>query len=325
MNEKPGQPSFHSKEDVRKMPTQMLTFRAMNSTFEIRIDSKYEISFEALTILNSETERLEQIMSRFRETSELTFLNRKLHKWNTITEIMLDVLKRTEEKWVEMKGAFDPRVLADLVQLGYSGVEVSQYQSRDHFLFEWNNEGQVKFSTPIDLGGIGKGYTVDYLSNLIERECKNDLTGYFINGGGDMIIFGAQEDGSPWNIGVEDPIHSENDLSMSLSISGKKTAICTSAVWKNKWKHKNQIVHHLINPWTKFPYQGNIVSATAFGKTCVDAEVYAKCLFIQDEQKNLTLPFLPHILINKQKEILCSNKLNSNITWIFSGFRFSFE
>lgn len=62
------------------MPTKMLTFRAMNSTFEIRIDSKYEISFDASTILNSETERLEQIMSRFRETSELTFLNRRLNQ-----------------------------------------------------------------------------------------------------------------------------------------------------------------------------------------------------------------------------------------------------
>lgn len=204
------------------MPTKMLTFRAMNSTFEIRIDSKYEISFDASAILNSETERLEQLMSRFRETSELTFLNRRLNQWNTVSEIMLDVLKRTEEKWVEMKGAFDPRVLADLVQLGYSGVEVSQSQSRDHFLFEWNNAGQVKLSAPIDLGGIGKGYTVDYLSNLIERECKNDLTGYFINAGGDIIIYGTQEDGSPWNIGVEDPFHSENDLSMALGISGKR-------------------------------------------------------------------------------------------------------
>lgn len=58
----------------------MLTFRAMNSTFEIRIDSKYEISFDASAILNSETERLEQLMSRFRETSELTFLNRRLNQ-----------------------------------------------------------------------------------------------------------------------------------------------------------------------------------------------------------------------------------------------------
>lgn len=307
------------------MPTQMLTYRAMNSTFEIRVDSKYEISSESLSFLSFETERLEEIMSRFRESSELTFLNRNLGKWNTVSEIMHDILKRTEEKWVEMNGAFDPRVLSDLVQLGYTGVEVSSSPFRDPFLFEWKDDGQVMFSVPIDLGGIGKGYTVDYLSNLIEQYWKNELIGYLINAGGDMIIYGTQEDGSPWNIGVEDPIHSENDLAMVLNFSEKKTAICTSSVWKNKWKLTNETVHHLINPWTQLPYKGNIVSVTAIGKTCVDAEVYAKCLFIQDEQKNLTIPFLPHISINNQKEILCSNEIGSKITWIFSDLLFSFE
>ncbi|NRD80030.1 FAD:protein FMN transferase [Bacillus sp. BRMEA1] len=294
----------------------------MNSTFEIRIDSKYEIPYDQLTILNSETERLEQIMSRFRESSELTFLNRNIHKWNSVSDVMSHVLNRTEEKWFEMKGTFDPRVLSDLVQLGYAGSKVPQAPSQD-YLFEWNNLGQVKFSTPIDLGGIGKGYTADHLSNLIERQYKNDLFGYFINAGGDMVVNGTQEDGSPWNIGVEDPIHSENDLSMALRISGEKTAICTSSVWKNKWEHNNQSVHHLINPWSHQPYQGNIVSVIALGKTCVDAEVYAKCLFIQDEQKNIAIPFLPHISINNQKEIQYSTELTPKISWFYSGFSFS--
>lgn len=307
-----------------KLPSQVVTFRAMNSTFEIRIDSKYGISYDELAILNSETERLEQIMSRFRESSELTFLNRNIHKWNSVSDIMLYVLKKTEEKWIEMKGAFDPRILSDLAQLGYAGVKVPTSQSQD-YLFEWNNIRQVKFSTPIDLGGIGKGYTADHLSNLIERQYNNDLFGYFINAGGDMIVYGTQEDGSPWNIGVEDPIHSENDLSMALRIFGEKRAICTSSVWKNKWENNNRTVHHLINPWKHQPYQGNIVSVTALGKTCVDAEVYAKCLFIQDEQKNLTFPFLPHILINNQKEIFFSKEIYSYITWIFSGFQFSYQ
>lgn len=302
------------------MATKTLTYPAMNTTFELRLDSKHEISTDFFTKVISETERLEQIMSRFRETSELTYLNRNLNHWNHVSETMYDVLRKTEKKWAETNGAFDPRVLACLDRLGYSGAEVARAFSFDGALYGWKDDGKVKFSAPVDLGGIGKGYTADCLSTLIELECKDELTGYILNAGGDMIVYGTQEDGSPWNVGVEDPIHASNDLAMVLSISGEKTAICTSSTWKRRWERENQTFHHLINPWTKRPYQGNVVSVTGFGESCVDAEVYTKALFIQDEQKDIQLPYLPHIWINAKKEIFCSNEIASNIIWTFSDF-----
>jgi thiamine biosynthesis lipoprotein len=292
----------------------------MNTTFEIRLDSKHEIPTDFFTTIISETERLEQIMSRFRETSELTSLNRNLDHWNRISETMHDVLRKTEKKWAEMNGAFDPRVLAYLDRLGYSGAEVESSSLSKGTLFEWKADRKVKFSAPVDLGGIGKGYTADYLSTLIERECNDEWMGYIINAGGDMIVSGTQADGSAWNVGVEDPIHASNDLAMVLSISGKKTAICTSSTWKRRWERENQTFHHLINPWTKRPYQGSMVSVTAVAESCVDAEVYTKSLFIQDEQKDIHLPKLPHISINANKEIVCSNEIASNVIWTFSDF-----
>jgi thiamine biosynthesis lipoprotein len=302
------------------MTTNTLVYRAMNTTFELKLDSKHEISTDFFTKVISETERLEQIMSRFRETSELTSLNRNLNHWNHVSETMYDVLRKTEKKWVETNGAFDPRVLAYLDLLGYSGAEVAPSTSREDALFDWKTDGRVKFSAPIDLGGIGKGYAADYLSTLIELECRDEWTGYIINAGGDMIVCGTQADGSAWNVGVEDPIHASNDLALVLSISGEKTAICTSSTWKRRWERENQTFHHLINPWTKLPYQGNVVSVTAFAESCVDAEVYTKSLFIQDEQNDIHLPYLPHISINAKKEIVCSNEIASTIIWTFTDF-----
>lgn len=302
------------------MATKTLTYLAMNTTFELRLDSKHEISTDFFTKVILETERLEQIMSRFRETSELTSLNRNLNHWNHVSETMYDVLRKTEKKWAKTNGAFDPRVLTYLDRLGYSGAEVTSSSPSVGGLFDWKADRKVKFSAPIDLGGIGKGYTADYLSTLIELECKDELTGYIINAGGDMIVCGTQSDGSAWNVGVEDPIHASNDLAIVLSISGEKTAICTSSTWKRRWERENRSLHHLINPWTKLPYQGNIVSVTSFAESCVDAEVYTKSLFIQDEQKNIHLPYLPHISINTKKEIVYSNEIASNIIWTFSDF-----
>jgi thiamine biosynthesis lipoprotein len=302
------------------MTTKTLTYHAMNTTFEFRLDSKQEISTDFFTKVTSETERLEQIMSRFRETSELTSLNRNLNHWNPVSETMHKVLRKAEKKWAETNGAFDPRVLACLDRLGYSGAEVAPPSSKEGTLFDWRADRKVKFSTPIDLGGIGKGYSADHLSTLIELECKDELSGYIINAGGDMIVTGTQADGSPWNVGVEDPIHTSNDLAMVLSISGEKTAICTSSTWKRRWERENRTFHHLINPWTNLPYQGNVVSVTAFAESCVDAEVYTKSLFIQDEQKDIHLPYLPHISINAKKEIVCSNEIASKIIWTYSDF-----
>lgn len=302
------------------MTTNTLVYRAMNTTFELRVDSEHEISTDFFTKVISETERLEQIMSRFRETSELTSLNRNLNHWNPVSETMHDVLRKAEKKWAETNGAFDPRVLDYLERLGYLGAEVAPSCLSDGTLFDWKADGKVKFSAPVDLGGIGKGYTADYLSTLIEQECKDELTGYIINAGGDMIVCGTQADGSAWNVGVEDPIHSSNELAIVLCISGEKNAICTSSTWKRKWNHENRTVHHLINPWTRLPYQGKIVSVTAFAKSCVDAEVYTKSSFVQDEQKNINLPYLPHISIDNNKEIIYSKEIASNIIWTFSDF-----
>lgn len=302
------------------MTTKTLTYLAMNTTFELRLDSKHDISTDFFTKIISETDRLEQIMSRFRETSELTSLNRKLNHWNSVSETMYDVLRKTEKKWAETNGAFDPRVLSYLDQLGYSGAEVAPSSSSESVPFDWKADGKVKFSAPMDLGGIGKGYTADYLATLIEQECKDDLTGYIINAGGDMIVCGTQADGSAWNVGVEDPVHASNDLALVLSLCREKTAICTSSTWKRRWERENRSFHHLINPWTKLPYQGNMVSVTAFAESCVDAEVYTKSLFIQDEQKDIHLPYVPHLLINDKKEIFCSNEIAATIIWTFSDF-----
>ena len=58
----------------------------------------------------------------------------------------------------------------------------------------------------LDFGGMAKGYTADELKKICQ---KYDIKSGIINLGGNVYVIGNKPDGTPWKVGVQNPIGSE--------------------------------------------------------------------------------------------------------------------
>lgn len=142
----------------------------------------------AWTAVSDEIEAIEQALSRFRETSDLTLLNRAATgalPGATATHVvdgrLVRALVAARRAWRITGGRFDPRVLADLDRLGYRGAEVGTSEGvgdvdrsrRPRPDGEWlcadSRSGRAAVETPVDLGGIGKGLALRWAGHLLER------------------------------------------------------------------------------------------------------------------------------------------------------------
>ena len=124
----------------------------------------------------------------------------------------------------------------------------------------------------IDLGGIGKGWTVD-LARLILWPFEQ----FAVDAGGDMYVAGAQADGQEWTVAVDNPRQPGSDLCV-LRIRDR--AVATSTVVRRHWLQGGQERHHLIDPRTGAPAVGRVLAATVVADTVARAEVLAKVALI---------------------------------------------
>ena len=106
---------------------------------------------------------------------------------------------------------------------------------------------QLAISEPIllDLGAAGKGYLVDIVGELFEKE---GIVSYVINAGGDIRHRSAfkneknlDESSEKFRVGLEDPQHF--DLAIGV-VEIYNQSICGSAGNRRRWGN----MHHIINP-----------------------------------------------------------------------------
>jgi thiamine biosynthesis lipoprotein len=229
-----------------------------------------------------EFERAEQAMSRFRETSELTALNRAAGSGRDVV-----VGRRLERAIVSADrarrvtaGRFDPRVLADLDRLGYRGARLPAVAAEPPMPAATARiacrvgPGRLRLDRPIDLGGIGKGLALRWAAAGLDRR---RVGSYLLEAGGDLVTRGGGPDGDRWHVGIEDPAGGEGPLAV---MSVKDLAVATSSVGVHAWVVDGRPVHHLLDPATGEPGGNGLLSVTVAASDPAWAEVWSKSLFL---------------------------------------------
>jgi len=122
----------------------------------------------------------------------------------------------------------------------------------------------------VDLGGIGKGWTVDRVYE--ELNTRFQAVSGVIDAGGDMRVWSEEE---PWQVGIQHPSEEEKEL---VQLWVKHAAIATSNVLHRRWKHQGKVQHHIIDGQTMRPASSDIVQATVLGPSAAEAEVAAKII-----------------------------------------------
>jgi thiamine biosynthesis lipoprotein len=247
----------------------------------------------AMAAVMAEMRRVDEQMSPYKETSELSRINREAaHKPVSISQEMLDILSRSIEFSRLSDGAFD----VTFSSVGYlydyrkhvhpSDAQIAQALpgiNYRHLLLDATAR-TIKFARPgvrVDLGGIAKGWAVD---NCIALLKARGITNAIVTAGGDSRLLGDRR-GRPWHIGVRDP---RNRQGMSAVLPLENVAISTSGDYERFFEEGGVRYHHIINPKTGKSATG-VRSVTVIAPDATTTEGLTKSVFVLGPQRGMHL------------------------------------
>jgi thiamine biosynthesis lipoprotein len=244
------------------------TFRAMGTEIELLVDA--EGAECALAAAEAEFHRLERLLSRFRDDSELSRLNRDgaIDAGPDLLRVTLLALAARDRTG----GRFDPTVHDAVVAAGYDRsfelvpAERSEPASAapcGGSVLVDGSRIELVDGVRLDLGGIGKGYASDRAAELLATAGP-----CLVNAGGDLAVRGGA-----WPVGVQT---AEGSMTLELSAG----ALATSGRDRRHWRRAGRELHHLIDPATGTVAGGDLLRVTVVAADAADAEVWAKALFL---------------------------------------------
>ena len=257
-------------------------FRAMGTEVELFLAAERGPAADTvLDAARAEFERVEALLSRFRPDSELSTLNRAgrveaSEDLLTVVELALEARERTG-------GRFDPTVHDALVAAGYD--RTFEHVARDGaatgtggscggpvLVDRARGTIELEHGVHLDLGGIGKGYTVDRAAAIL-----SPAGSALVDAGGDIAAIGRPDD-LGWRVGIQ----TADD---TITVALEDAAIATSGSDRRRWRRDGEERHHLIDPATGRPAETDLVRVTVVHGTAVEAEVLAKSLFLAGEAR----------------------------------------
>ncbi len=236
----------------------------------------------------------EGCLSRFREDSELSMLNRFAGHWFTPSPTLWELLLCAREAVVCSAGLVTPTLARQLELAGYdrsfdelrsasgSQAQVAQTalagaarpSSWDEIEFDDDNCAvRIPQSMRLDFGGIAKGWAAEKAAAQLAA-----LGSVIVNAGGDIAVRGARTDGAAWPIGVTDPRAAGAPQIEVLMLAD--CGIATSGIDYRAWLAHGKQQHHIIDPRSGQPVDNEVLSVTVVAPDTIYAEVAAKTVFL---------------------------------------------
>jgi thiamine biosynthesis lipoprotein len=231
--------------------------------------------------------------TRFDPESPLMRANASPSRWHRVPADCFAAIAAAHAAYQRTRGVFDPRILRDLVDLGYDrsfpsgqGQPVSlptRSRPRRRTLGAWRPRfrgatGEVLIGDdPVDLGGIGKGLAIRWAARRLTSAARDHL----VEAGGDCFCAGVSGEGTPWRIAVEDPLGGPVPVAV-LALSGR--ACATSSVRVRSWQAGGRSVHHLLDARSGRPGGEGLRAVTVVGMDPAASEVWSKTLFLAGER-----------------------------------------
>ena len=208
-----------------------------------------------LDAVMAEMHRIDELMSPFKETSELTFLNTNAGRGEVkASKEMMQLLATSSRLSEATDGAFDitfgsvGRFYDYREARGPTDEELKTALEAINYQFielNWE-EGLVRYLHPlvyVDLGGIAKGYAVDRCIDLLK---KNGIQRAMVAAGGDSRILGSRTD-RPWTVGIR---HPRDETRMVAILPLEDTAVSTSGDYERYFEKDGVRYHHILDPGT---------------------------------------------------------------------------
>lgn len=278
------------------MTVEQLTNYGMNTVMSHKAFGKY--AKEAIREVCNEAVRLEELLSRFISTSEISKINSSAGiKCEALSSEVYEVLSHAVEFSKCCQGFFDVTI-GPLITLWNKEKDICKSPKdlmikkilplvdyKDLLLDSYKKTaGLRRIGQSIDLGGIGKGFAGDKFLDIFK---KYGVSSAFTNIGGNVVTLGAKPDGSPWKVGVQHP-RQENSLIGLVSVTDK--AVVTSGDYQLYFICKNgKRYHHILDPSTGYPVEAGLISVTVVTDNSMTADALSTILFISGIEKGFEL------------------------------------
>jgi len=235
----------------------------------------------AAGIAFSEIRRIDDLLSRFKDDSEISRLNREGRL--RVSPDTLLVIKKSGQFWQATQGAFDITA-APLIELwgfydrDYRLPSDSEIQERlaligfdkikiDGNMVEFKIDGMK-----IDLGAIAKGFAIDC---AVQELRQAGIDSALLNAGGDIYCLGDKR-GIPWSVAIRTGVNliSSGDLKL------KDKAVATSGNYEQYFSVDGVRYSHILNPRTGKPAETDSASVTVIADDCLTADALATSVFV---------------------------------------------
>ena len=235
--------------------------------------------------MRSEFDAVDHALSRFRDDSELSALNRRAGYGGvaTVSWRLRSAIALMARAARVTDGRFDPTFVGDLERLGEHGADLGSGMSQlptgptDATLLERPRLVAVP-PVPLDTGGIGKGLALRWAAARVRLRAGDGAI--LLEAGGDVVAAGRAA--TPWRVGVEDPVAARGSHADPLAVVAlERGAVATSSVSVRRWVAPDgRQVHHLLDPRTREPARTGLLSVTVSDPDPAWAEVWTKALFL---------------------------------------------
>jgi thiamine biosynthesis lipoprotein len=281
---------FGSHSPVFAAPSLFVQSRpAMGTTFTIYLyASDADQAAEDFEAAFDEVERLEEALSNYRPSSEVSRINRFAARERVTTDAEIFNLLRTSLEYSQRtQGAFDITVGHLMRAWGFfrgnghypANADIAQAKASVGWqkVHLCSADRTVHFTTPgveLDLGAIGKGYAVDRIVTVLREQ---GVTSALVDAGSSTLYaLGAPPGESGWKVRVP----RSNDHSETLSTAVLRDAsLSTSGCSEKSFQLKGHTYCHIMDPRTGSPVEG-VLQTTVIAADGTTTDALSTSIFV---------------------------------------------
>jgi len=239
-----------------------------------------------------EAHRLDEMLSNYKPDSEWSMVNREAANGPVhITPELFQLLTACGEYSKESEGAFDISVGPLMKVWGfYKGTGHLPHRAEvwgamnlvgyQNILLDAAHQ-TVRFAkkgVELDPGGIGKGYAVDRIAQILK---DNGVQRALISGGGSSIYaIGAPPNEKGWKIDIKNPRKTSESVE---TVYLKDESMSTSGNYEKFFYAEGKMYSHIMDPRTGYPSQG-MLSTSVIAPRTLDSEAWTKPYYILGRQ-----------------------------------------
>ncbi len=240
-------------------------------------------------LIQSRLDELETLFSNWRSNSVISRFNASSSTgWQSVPQEVAEVVAFAQELSQKTDGAFDV-TLSPLIDLWGFGPQtrittppIEQAVAETRSRCGWQKL-EVRVDPPalrkteatlqLNVSALVEGYAAD---DLVRRLRAVGIENFLLDIGGELYASGTKADGSPWQVGIQQPGFDKNRIITSLPL--RNQALATSGTYRQFFESEGARYPHVLDGRTGKPISHGCDSVSVIADSCFLADGWATAL-----------------------------------------------